>query len=233
MIGEREGAILDILIREYIKTAEPVSSERIARRMKNTLSSATVRNIFTDLTDAGFIEQPHTSGGRVPKARAYRFFVDRALAGEARLSDLHSDFVRSLRALEEDIDALRDIQEDIAHHMHVISRFGSLMPLGFDEMFSEPEFRAEPRLVQEVGKFLDEFEKYRSDYDETLSPDAFEVMIGAENEIQPMRHMSVIVGKDSDDDLFFIAGPMRMPYDRIITLMQLWKKKPTNNKTKK
>lgn len=231
MIGEREGTILEMLVREYIKTAEPVSSGKIARRMKNTLSPASVRNVFSELTDEGFIEQPHTSGGRMPKARAYRFFVDRVLTGESRAFDLPYDFLQSVRALEE--EALREIQAELARHMHVISRFGSLMPLGFDEMFSEPEFRTEPQLVREMGKFLDEFENFKSKYDEALSSDAFDVMIGEENEIQPMRHMSVVVGKDSADDLFFIAGPMRMPYDRIITMMQLWKKKPTHKIAKK
>lgn len=233
MVGERAGAILEMLIREHIKTAEPVSSEKIARRMRNALSSASIRNIFSDLTDEGFIEQPHTSGGRVPRARAYRFFVDRVIAGDARMGDLPESILQGVRALERDADILREIQEELAKHLHVISRFGSLMPLGFDETFSEPEFQSEPQMAREFGRFLDEFENCKGVYCKALQTNAFEVFIGEENEIQPMRRMSVVVGKDSAEELFFIAGPMRMPYDRIISMMQLWKKKPTHNKAKR
>lgn len=232
MIDARERAILEILVREYIKTAEPVSSSLVARRMKNALSPASVRNVFSDLTDAGFIEQPHTSGGRVPKARAYRFFVDQLIEGEARGGNLPYELEHIMRHADENMKMLRGVQEELARHLHVVSCFGSMMPRGFDEMFSEPEFIEEPFLAREIGKFLDEFENFRDDYDETLEPNSFDIMIGEENDIQPMRRMSVIIGKDEDEDLFFIAGPMRMPYDHIISMMNIWKKKPTNTNKK-
>ena len=219
MISERHETILDILVREYIHTAEPVASEKIARRMKRALSPASIRNVFTDLTEAGYIEQPHTSGGRVPLAQAYRFFVDRILGGD--------EGVDVPVVLQRMLDDGRRMQEELARHLHVISRFGTLMPLGFDELFSEPEFTSEPRLAREVGRFLDEFENFRDDYGENLEANSFDVMIGEENGIQPMRRMSVIVGKAEGDELFFIAGPLRMPYDRIITMMHAWNKKPT------
>ncbi len=227
---ERDGAILEMLVREYIRTAEPVSSEKIANRMKSALSPATVRHIFADLTDAGFIAQPHTSGGRVPRERGYRFFVDKILEKDAVNSRLPKAFAEIIRHFDENTNLFRDIQERLARHLHVVSRFGSRMPLGFDEMFSEPEFALEPTLTREIGRFLDEFEDYHDAYNETIAPDSFSVMIGEENDIQPMHSMSVVVGKSHDDDLFFIAGPMRMPYEHIISMMNIWKKKPTTKK---
>lgn len=232
MIGEREKIILDLLVREYIKTAEPVSSSHIARKMKGALSPASIRHVFSDLTDAGYIEQPHTSGGRVPRAQGYRFFVDQMLEGEIEPSSLPHQLTHMLYELDERIEALQKIQREVARHLRVISRFGSLMPVGFDEVFSEPEFIQEPEVSREIGRFLDEFEEYRPAYEETLLPDSFDVIIGEENGIQPMKRISVVIGKNADEELFFIAGPMRMPYDRIISLMNIWKKKPTKMKKK-
>src|SRR3989344_905815 len=107
MVGERDGTILEMLVREYIRTAEPVGSEKIARRMKNALSAATVRNIFADLTDAGFIEQTHTSGGRVPCQKGYRFFVDMILDDMARAGSISEALGRAIAQVEGGYRAMR------------------------------------------------------------------------------------------------------------------------------
>jgi heat-inducible transcriptional repressor len=64
------------LIAEYVQTAEPVGSRAIARRHLRGLSAATIRNVMADLEEAGYLSQPHTSAGRVPTDKAYRFYVD-------------------------------------------------------------------------------------------------------------------------------------------------------------
>ncbi len=231
MIGEREQNILEILVREYIKTAEPVSSEKIAHRMKNTLSAASIRNIFTDLTDEGYIEQPHTSGGRVPQTRGYRFFVDRVLSGEARSSLLPHAIERLL--FVEDAVSLRALQEKIAEHFHLLSYSTGSRPIGFDKIFQEPEFFSKP-YMQEFGTFLDTFERFEKTYSSQITADSFDVVIGEENQIQPLHHISVVVTKTSDGDMFCIAGPIRMHYDQLISLMRVWKKKdPRTTKKKK
>jgi len=211
MLDERRKHILEIVVREYIKTAEPVSSMQVAGRVK-TMSPATVRNIFSDLTEDEYIEQPHVSGGRVPKSRAYRVFVNEILDKETELSARLSE-----------VSKIRERQKELARRFRVISRFGNLMPIGFDEVFMEPEFTA-PSLIQEFGKFLDEFETHKERYRESLEENPFGIWIGEENKIQPTRHLSVIVGRDTDDDLYFVAGPMRMQYEGIIPLIKLWQK---------
>src|SRR5437867_4625709 len=76
-LSDRSRRLLATLIREYVETGEPVSSQILARRSGLGLSSATVRNVLTQLEEAGYIHQPHTSAGRVPTDRGYRLFVDR------------------------------------------------------------------------------------------------------------------------------------------------------------
>lgn len=73
---QRRNKILEAIIEAYVLTASPVGSELIARKLRSSLSSATIRHIMVELEEAGFVEQPHTSAGRVPTDEGYRFYVD-------------------------------------------------------------------------------------------------------------------------------------------------------------
>lgn len=76
MLNDRKKKILQLVIEDYISTAEPVGSRTIARKYDLGISPATIRNEMSDLEMLGFLEQPHTSAGRIPSAQAYRFYVD-------------------------------------------------------------------------------------------------------------------------------------------------------------
>lgn len=75
-LTERKRKILAIIIERFIATGEPVGSKAICADMGNTVSSATIRNDMADLVEAGFLEQPHTSAGRIPSEAGYRYYVD-------------------------------------------------------------------------------------------------------------------------------------------------------------
>ncbi|HHX77151.1 MAG TPA: heat-inducible transcription repressor HrcA [Firmicutes bacterium] len=75
-LSERKKRILQVIVHDYISSAEPVGSRTISRRYKLSLSPATIRNEMADLEDLGYLEQPHTSAGRIPSQRGYRFYVD-------------------------------------------------------------------------------------------------------------------------------------------------------------
>ena len=74
--GQRRNKILEAIIEAYVSTASPIGSELIAKRLRSSLSSATIRNVMVELEAAGLLEQPHTSAGRVPTDRGYRLYVD-------------------------------------------------------------------------------------------------------------------------------------------------------------
>ena len=82
-LSEREHLVLEAVIRTYVETAEPAGSRTVARRFNLGISPATVRNTMSDLEEKGYLYHPHTSAGRMPTDRAYRFFVD-ALLGQPR-----------------------------------------------------------------------------------------------------------------------------------------------------
>ena len=78
-LNERKEKILDAIIRNYLETGEPVGSRTISKNSDLNLSSATIRNEMSDLEEDGFIVQPHTSSGRIPTDKGYRFYVDHML----------------------------------------------------------------------------------------------------------------------------------------------------------
>ena len=95
-VTARQRSILTAIVESYIATGEPVGSGTLARADGSTLSAATIRNEMAELADAGLLEQPHTSAGRVPSARAFRMYVEQLSGGAAaNLPGLSSAQVRS------------------------------------------------------------------------------------------------------------------------------------------
>ncbi|CCJ34387.1 heat-inducible transcriptional repressor HrcA [Caloramator australicus] len=78
-LGERKRYILKAIVDDYIETAEPVGSRTIAKKYEMGISSATIRNEMADLEELGYLEQPHTSAGRVPSDKGYRYYVDKLI----------------------------------------------------------------------------------------------------------------------------------------------------------
>jgi heat-inducible transcriptional repressor len=110
----REREILTAIVETFIASGEPVGSRTIARASREGLSAATIRNVMADLTDAGFLEQPHTSAGRVPTAEAYRYYVEQ-LSGEAHLSPENQGIIT------EALSGVTDVQEFMERTSHVLS----------------------------------------------------------------------------------------------------------------
>ena len=113
-IGRREREILTAIVETYISTGEPVGSRTLTRGNAENLSAASIRNVMADLADAGFLEQPHTSAGRVPTTKAYRYYV-KQLTGEARLSPADESLIQV------NLQGLQDVQEFMERTSHVLS----------------------------------------------------------------------------------------------------------------
>lgn len=104
MMDDRKAAILRAVVEEYIQTAQPVGSSHVARETGLAVSSATVRNEMGQLERDGYLYQPHTSAGRVPTDKGYRFFVDSlttpGVLDDARTQQVRAFFARAHGELE-------------------------------------------------------------------------------------------------------------------------------------
>src|SRR5580765_1969561 len=107
MSGTSDGALdarpremLKLIIRSYVNSGEPVGSRTLAKSMDWRLSPATIRNIMSDLEDDGYLEQPHTSAGRIPSEKGYRFYVDN-LADSSKVSKSDERYISRMFAESE------------------------------------------------------------------------------------------------------------------------------------
>src|SRR5207245_8593032 len=116
--GEREREILTAVVETFIATGDPVGSRTLARSNREGLSPATIRNVMADLADAGFLEQPHTSAGRVPSTEAYRYYVEQ-LTGKASLSLSLSSEDQGM--IQESLHGVSDVEEFLERTSHVLS----------------------------------------------------------------------------------------------------------------
>ena len=105
-LSDRKRQILKVVVEDYVRTAEPVGSKAIAAEMGGSVSSATIRNELSDLTEMGYLEQPHTSAGRMPSPKGYRLYVNE-LMEEQRLSLAETERInRSLQLKMEELNRL-------------------------------------------------------------------------------------------------------------------------------
>jgi heat-inducible transcriptional repressor len=113
-LGPRQREILTAIVETFIATGEPIGSRTLARSNREGLSPATIRNVMSDLADAGLLEQPHTSAGRVPTVEAYRYYVEQ-MGDEVRLSPADMTIIDST------LHGVTDIQEFMERTSHVLS----------------------------------------------------------------------------------------------------------------
>ena len=112
--GGREREILTAIVETFIASGEPVGSRTLARSSREGLSAATIRTVMADLADAGFLEQPHASAGRVPTAEAYRYYVEQ-LSGETHLSHENQSII------QDTLTGVTDVAEFMERTSHVLS----------------------------------------------------------------------------------------------------------------
>lgn len=123
-LDERKAAILKAVVEEYVETAQPVGSQAIASASGLGVSSATVRNEMTILEREGYLAQPHTSAGRVPTDRGYRFFVDHFTREGALAPDQGRDvadfFASAHQALEDLLHETSQLLSRVSHHAAMV-----------------------------------------------------------------------------------------------------------------
>jgi heat-inducible transcriptional repressor len=121
ILTERAQHLLRVLVQSYIREGQPVGSRALSRESGLSLSSATIRNVMADLEELGFVSSPHTSAGRVPTDRGYRFFVDSLLRAElpqadtAELVDLREQFEAAREGPKELVASASQLLSRITH----------------------------------------------------------------------------------------------------------------------
>jgi len=164
---DRQAKILDTIIREYVKTAEPVSSAWLAEECGFDCSPATLRAEMNTLEEEGYLQQPHTSAGRIPTDQAYRSFVNNLLA--EKQSELPE---KDKQLIDRTITPAKDNPYQLSHNLaKTIAQLTDQLAIsgivdtneffksGFNNIFSSPEFQL-GREWGQFGSLFDEFEDF-------------------------------------------------------------------------
>lgn len=221
---ERQVAILSSIIEQYAEVASPVGSVTLAKLFN--VSSATIRSEMARLEELGFIAQPHTSAGRIPTDKGYRFYVnlltqaddqpqlDRgARAIEARVSGTGQRADRTIRSA---VDSLVDLTQNLG-----LATIGDELYLsGMGNLFSHPEFLGGAN-AQSVARLLDNLEPWLR---EAAPNEPLNVFIGSENPIGKTSGATLIISRFrspfSDNSYIGVLGPTRQSYARVMRLVR-------------
>ena len=221
-MNERQKEILAFLINEYIKSAQPVGSHLLTEKSGLDLSSATFRNELAVLEEEGFLEQPHTSSGRVPTEKAYNYYVETFLTKkEFDTSDTQS-FKLALKKEFDGDSVLKSVAKELVakSQQAVIVAFDkqNVYYTGLSQLFAQPEFASQDDIVSlssVVDRLDDVIDKVFDDIDD------IQILIGSSNPFG--NACSAIVGKytfkNGKEGMFAILGPMRMDYKKNFKLM--------------
>ncbi len=138
-LSTRSRQILEAIVEDYIATAEPVGSSTIARRHALTLSSATVRNVMASLEEQGLLTSPHTSAGRIPTEKAYRFYVDSLIELRQVTRNEKKQIIRRCRKAGGN---LNDILKETSRTLSSLSNYMGIVvaPSFTADMFRHIEF---------------------------------------------------------------------------------------------
>lgn len=227
-MSDRQAKILAAIVEQYAEIAAPVGSVTLARLFG--VSSATIRSEMALLEELGYIMQPHTSAGRVPTDKGYRFYVNQITdASEEELPRLLDRSVKAIdarvatysdradRAIRSAVDSLAEVTRNLG-----IATIGDQLYMsGMSNLFSQPEFMTSPENVQNIARLLDNLEPWLR---ETAPNEPLNVFIGAENPVGKSSRASLIISRFrspfSDRSYIGVLGPTRQEYARVMRLVR-------------
>lgn len=220
---DRQTQILSAIIEQYAEVASPVGSSLLSKLFN--VSSATIRAEMAHLEEMGYIAQPHTSAGRVPTDKGYRFYVNSLTDQEAVLPHKREERALSARVSggglpERTIRNAVDTLVELTHNLGLATIGNQLYMSGLSNLFGQPEFMQTAQ-VQEVARLLDNLEPWLR---EAAPNEPLSVYIGRENPIGRGAGCSLIISRFrspySDRSYIGILGPTRQSYRDVMTLVR-------------
>lgn len=222
---DRQQQILSAIVEQYAEVASPVGSSLLAKVFG--VSSATIRAEMAELERAGYIDQPHTSAGRIPTDKGYRYYVNNLEKEKGQPSTAESRGERALAARvhhggapERTIRNAVDTLVELTHNLGLATLGNQLYMSGLGNLFGQPEFINSGQ-VQQVARLLDNLEPWLR---EAAPNEPLSVYIGSENPIGRSAGCSLIISKFrspySDQSYIGVLGPTRQSYRNVMKLVQ-------------
>lgn len=224
-MNSRLESILDAIIREYVETAEPVGSLTLSEKYKFPYSPATIRAGMAALEEEGFISQPHTSAGRVPTEKGYRYFVNLIAKEQAGHYEREEKMIqRRLTQQNTRLERLADLAAltlaDMTGNVGIVGYSDSIFSHGLSNLFRQPEFFLDVNNVLKVTEILDRMQELVR---EIPRAQATTVYIGSESPIGKSAGCSLVVAgfetTGETSGFLVVLGPTRMFYPKTIAVI--------------
>ncbi|MDD4953855.1 MAG: hypothetical protein PHG40_02990 [Candidatus Omnitrophica bacterium] len=223
----RRKQVLASAIRSYIQNAMPVASEDIAPEFE--LSSATIRNIFSELEESGLLTHLYTSGGRIPTDKGYRYYVDLLLSKMELLDNEKEQIIakyrKEMRRMDDALEETSEIISNITHYAGIVSLLewqDRFFYKGISRILEHPEFKDSTK-IRLLIKFIEDKERLLKLVNRDFN-DKVKVYIGHELECPDMEDCSLVVSsyrlKDKRTGRIAVLGPARMEYNHIIPTLE-------------
>ena len=227
-IQERKDRVLGITVSRYIKSVTPVSSKYIAQEQLHDLSSATIRNILAELEEEGFLMHPHTSAGRIPTEKGYRYYVDYLMAEiellEEEKSRIRQEYLREKKELEEVFDRVSQAISDTTQYTCIISVDGwgnKIFCKGRSYIVEYPD-QQDIHKIKSILAALEEKERVLQLINCDLAK-RVKILIGHEIAYEEMDNCSLVVSRYQTDKgpsgRIAVLGPTRMDYERVVSTL--------------
>jgi heat-inducible transcriptional repressor len=219
---DRQAKILQAIVEQYAEVASPVGSSLLAKAFD--VSSATIRSEMSELEKLGYIHQPHTSAGRVPTDKGYRFYVNNMATADVKPAERRAERALEARVSsgghpERTIRNTVDTLVELTHNLGLATIGPQLYMSGLSNLFGQPEFM-HPGQVQEVARLLDNLEPWLQ---EAAPNEPLSVYIGRENPIGRGAGCSLIISRFrspfSDRSYIGVLGPTRQSYRDVMGLV--------------
>lgn len=219
---DRKNQILSAIIEHFVQTAEPVGSKTIILTYNFKVSPATVRNDMAELEEQGLIMQPHTSAGRVPTDKGYRFYVDELADYEVAKVLAHQtltglrDQSRANVAKQRVHDAVSLLSQATPNMVFAtIPDSSKTFFMGFSKMLRQREFLEAPLTASQVMEVIEDRDHFLTGLGNLDLDSEPKIFIGEENILHGIDSCSLIVASyqyDGYTGAIGILGPKRMPY---------------------
>lgn len=226
-MNERKQAIFEAIIKEHVNQGNTVASKVLVDKYDFKLSPATVRNEMVELEKEGFIFQPHTSAGRIPTEKGWKYYIQNFIENKT-IGKKHKELLDKILA-KQDLSyetAVKKVSKGLAEISKdaVFVGFSSddFYYTGLSHLFKNPEFQ-KIDLVHHISEVVDHLDEVITDmFDEVSESDVETVMIGQDNPFGA-ECSTIITGYSNGKNVrgvFGILGPMRMNYENNMSLIK-------------
>ena len=226
MLNKRQKNLFSVIVQEHVKNAHPVGSGMVVEKYLKDVSPATVRNEMKVLEHEGYIFQPHTSAGRIPTEKGWRYYLDNFIS-EKKLSrkeieELENAFKTQSQDKEIRIKNLAKKMADLSRETIIVGFSPEhIYYTGLSNLFRQPEFEKHD-LICNISEIIDHLDEVILSLFEKVKVEETKIIIGEESPFGQVCGAIVSKYKDSQgkEGIFTLLGPKRMAYENNLALLK-------------